>query len=164
MSAPHTALRDASNWLRQCPPLSRECDTSNNPEDRQFLGPLSHGLTSFYCGTMECLGTAASVIAVIELSAKVSSLCYKYYTAVNNAKNDIDRLCEELGQLKSTLEGACRLLEGPHAARLKTSQPLHDGVSSSSSRLTELQAKLEKKLQLGTRQKIMSRVGRSTLK
>lgn len=70
---------------------------------------------------MAGLETAASVIAVIELSAKVSSLCYQYYIAIKNAKNNIDRLCEELGQLESTLDSACQLLEGLHTARLKTS-------------------------------------------
>lgn len=113
---------------------------------------------------MAGLETAASVIAVLELSAKVSSLCFHYYSAVKNAKSDIERLLEELDQLKANLEGAQQLLDSPNGARLKTSQQLCDGLSSCSSQLIKLQRELEKKLRSGTTQKIMIRLGRSSLK
>lgn len=95
---------------------------------------------------MEGLGIAANVIAVIELSAKVASLCLEYSRAVRRAKSDIQRLLHELSTLKVTLEGARQLLESPNGGRLQTSQRLRDGLSGCSSQLTKLETKLEAKL------------------
>ncbi|KAJ9136831.1 Pfs, NACHT and WD domain-containingprotein [Pleurostoma richardsiae] len=113
---------------------------------------------------MAGLDTAASVIAVIELSAKVSLLCLEYYDAVKNAKSDIKRLCGELDRLKITIEGAQNLLESPNGARLSISQQLRDGLAGCFSQLTGLQTRLEQKLHPGTRQKLMRHFGRSALK
>jgi hypothetical protein len=52
----------------------------------------------------EALGLAASVIAVVQLSAKVASLCVEYYTNVKNARDDIIRLQREADGLKVTLK------------------------------------------------------------
>jgi hypothetical protein len=104
------------------------------------------------------------VIAVIELSAKVSLLCLEYYDAVKNAKSDIKRLCGELDRLKITIEGAQNLLESPNGARLSISQQLRDGLAGCFSQLTGLQTRLEQKLHPGTRQKLMRHFGRSALK
>ena len=52
----------------------------------------------------EALGLAASVIAVIDLSAKVAAQCSEYYANVKNARDDIGRLQRETQQLKATLE------------------------------------------------------------
>jgi hypothetical protein len=41
---------------------------------------------------MEAVGSAASIIAVIELSAKVASLCFQYSSAGKNARSDVERL------------------------------------------------------------------------
>ena len=41
---------------------------------------------------MDDLSAAASVIAVIDISTKVASLCYQYSVAVKDAKEDIERL------------------------------------------------------------------------
>ncbi|KAI2475126.1 hypothetical protein Ptr902_13251 [Pyrenophora tritici-repentis] len=38
---------------------------------------------------MDGLSGAASVIAVVDISVKISSLCYQYSVAVKDAKNDI---------------------------------------------------------------------------
>jgi hypothetical protein len=93
------------------------------------------------------------------LSAKVASHCFRYTTAVKNAKSDINRLQGELGRLTTTLEGALQLLECPNWAGLQTSQRLRDGLSACSSRLAELDIKLEKKLNHGTARKTMARLG-----
>ena len=73
---------------------------------------------------MEGLGAAASTIAVVELAAKVASLCLEYSFAVKNAKSDIERLRQYTDTLKATVEGAQRLLQGPYRTRLETSQTL----------------------------------------
>ncbi|ORY68637.1 uncharacterized protein BCR38DRAFT_482140 [Pseudomassariella vexata] len=48
----------------------------------------------------EGLGMAASAIAVIELSAKVASLCLQYSKNVKHAKDDIERIQSEVRSLK----------------------------------------------------------------
>ncbi|KAK4033059.1 vegetative incompatibility protein HET-E-1 [Parachaetomium inaequale] len=113
---------------------------------------------------MEAVGSAASIIAVIELSAKVASLCFQYSSAVKNAKSDVERLQGELERLTTTLQGAQRLLESPNGKRLQTSQGLRNGLIDCSSQLSELQSRLEKKLNPGSARKAMSRIGFRALK
>ena len=48
---------------------------------------------------------AASLIAVIEISAKVASICFHYSVAVKDVKPDIDRLQRNVSDLKDVLEG-----------------------------------------------------------
>jgi hypothetical protein len=60
---------------------------------------------------MDGVGPAASVIAVIDRSAKVVSLCFQYLNEVNDAKSDIERLRGELDILKIVLEDARQLLQ-----------------------------------------------------
>lgn len=112
-----------------------------------------------YQDSMDGLGAAANVIAVIDLTAKVASLCFQYSKAVKNAKSDIERLKGELDRLQTTLEGARQLLESPNGARLQTSQRLSDGLRQCSSQLLGLEIKLEKKLHTGPGRKIMRRLG-----
>ncbi|RYP31190.1 hypothetical protein DL766_004498 [Monosporascus sp. MC13-8B] len=113
---------------------------------------------------MDGLGSAASVVAIIDLSAKVASLCFQYSAAVKNAKSDIERLRGEVDRLKTTLEGARRLLDSPNGARLQTSQPLSDGLRDCASQLAKLETKLEKKLNRGTMRRMMSPFGFRALK
>jgi hypothetical protein len=82
---------------------------------------------------MEGVGAAASIIAVIELSAKVASLCVQYSSAVKNAIPDIKRLQGELEGLNTTLQGARELLESPNGKSLKTSQDLVGGLTNCNS-------------------------------
>lgn len=49
------------------------------------------------------VGLAASIIAVIKISQDVITLVYKYGQAVRNAKEDMDKVAEEVGKLKDTL-------------------------------------------------------------
>jgi len=107
---------------------------------------------------------AASIIAVIDLSAKVASLCFQYYSAVKNAPSDVERLHGELEGLKTTLQGAQRLLESPDGKRLQTSQDLRNGLIDCSSQLTELRLRLEGKLNPGSTRKAMTRIGFRALK
>lgn len=101
---------------------------------------------------MDGLSAAGSVIAVIQISDRVVSLCSQYLKAVRKAKRDIKRLQGELGRLKTVLEGAQQILEGPNGARLQTSHRLHDGLDGCSLQLSEL----EEKLNLGKMGKMMS--------
>lgn len=113
---------------------------------------------------MEAVGAAASIIAVIELSAKVASICAQYCSAVKSAKADIERLQGELGILKITLDGARTLLEGPNGARLRTSQGIRNGLNGCYTQLVGLETKLETKVSPGLGRKAMKRFGFRALK
>ncbi|KAH7116445.1 hypothetical protein EDB81DRAFT_819588 [Dactylonectria macrodidyma] len=54
----------------------------------------------------EAVGLAISVIAIIDLSAKVATLCLQYSTAVRNAGDDITRLQRRLNDLSTCLQRA----------------------------------------------------------
>jgi hypothetical protein len=92
---------------------------------------------------MDGLSAAASVIAVIQISEDVVSLCSQYLKAVKNAKSDIVRLQAELSSLKPVLEGAQKILDGPSGARLETSQPLLNGLRGCYFQLKDLETKLK---------------------
>ncbi len=113
---------------------------------------------------MEALGSAASVIAVLELSAKLASLCLQYLSALKNAKTDIERLRGELGRLNVPLEGARQLLEGPNGDRLLFSQQVRAGLDGCSSQLGELHRTLETELSKEKGQNMMSKFGLRALK
>ncbi|KAJ8063411.1 hypothetical protein OCU04_008631 [Sclerotinia nivalis] len=108
---------------------------------------------------MEVLGGASSVIAVIELSAKVAGLCLQYCKNVKKAKGDIEYLLKELNRLDTTLKGAQQLLESPNGKKLETSQHLHSGLQSCYLQLEKLYAQLEETLNVGKRHQVMSRIG-----
>ncbi|RDW68812.1 NACHT and WD repeat domain-containing protein [Aspergillus mulundensis] len=95
---------------------------------------------------MEPVGAAASIIAVIELSAKVTTILFQYSTAVKNAKPEIERLRGELHRLGTTLQGAQRLLNSPRGAHLKTSQAVSLSLDECRSELASLGDRLEEKL------------------
>ncbi|CAG9987652.1 unnamed protein product [Clonostachys byssicola] len=69
---------------------------------------------------LEGLSLAANVIAVIDLSAKVISWCYRYSKDVKNARADIEKLQQETNRLKIVAEDIRKLLEGPSGAKLTT--------------------------------------------
>lgn len=104
---------------------------------------------------MSGLEVAAGVIAVVDLSAKVASLCTQYSRAVITAQSDITRLADHIGRLRHTFDEVTRLLHGQHGARLKASQKLRGGVDASSANLT----KIEEKLKVGKGHRAMSRFG-----
>ncbi|KAK4139040.1 uncharacterized protein C8A04DRAFT_16219, partial [Dichotomopilus funicola] len=106
---------------------------------------------------------AASVIAVVQLAAKVGSLCLEYSSAVKSARSDIERLKKHTDSLKATAEGAQKLLQGPHGARLGTSQKLRETLNDTRSQLGDVATKLEAKLH-GRTGKAMRRVGLRALK
>ncbi|KAH6881046.1 hypothetical protein B0T10DRAFT_609246 [Thelonectria olida] len=109
---------------------------------------------------LETLGVVASLIAVVDSSAKVASLCFHYSKDVKNAKDDIDRLQREATNLKKASESVQLLLQGPNGAKLEASQELLVAAKDSLSQLREL----EQVLNPGTGRKTMSRVGFRALK
>ncbi|KAM0257342.1 hypothetical protein ACHAQJ_004429 [Trichoderma viride] len=93
---------------------------------------------------MEAIGAASSVIAVIEISAKIIILCTEYIAAVANARADIKRLQDQVKSLEATLRHASHLLEQPNSQLLlSASRELDDPLMKCQDELQRLQAKLE---------------------
>ncbi|KAK8073377.1 hypothetical protein PG994_004276 [Apiospora phragmitis] len=69
----------------------------------------------------EVFGTAASALAVIELTAKVTKLCVQYGKDVSNARDDIGRISTEVTNLKTVTASVRQLLGGPQGTKLRTS-------------------------------------------
>ncbi|KAG7416015.1 Vegetative incompatibility protein HET-E-1 [Fusarium oxysporum f. sp. rapae] len=108
----------------------------------------------------EALGVASSVIAVIDLSAKVFSLCLQYSREVKNAKGDIERLRKEVAAFLATTQDLQTLVKGPRGKELKASQQLKSAIEDGRSRLE----KVEQQLEPSTSRKRMSRFGLRALK
>ncbi|KAL9566564.1 hypothetical protein ACKAV7_009479 [Fusarium commune] len=108
----------------------------------------------------EALGVVSSVIAVVDLSAKVFSLCLQYSREVKNAKDDIKRLRVEVATFQVTTKKLQILVEGPRGKELSASQQLKSAIEDGRSRLE----KLEQQLQPPTHRKVMSRFGARAFK
>jgi len=109
---------------------------------------------------MEGLGAAASVIAVIALSAKVAKLCKQYPLEVKSARNDISRLQNEVNNLGKVVSDVQHLVDGPDGARLSASEKLLGAIDNCSTQLKTL----EQKLDLSKTRKPMSSLGLRALK
>jgi hypothetical protein len=109
---------------------------------------------------MDGLSGAASVIAVIDISAKIAALCFQYSIAVKDAKSDIERIERKVSDIKRVLKSIKKLLDGPRTARLSATHSLFKSLQQC---LLELQ-ELEKVLKPGKTRKTMSRFGVRALK
>lgn len=109
---------------------------------------------------MEALGGAASVIAVVDLSVKVTTLVFQYSKGVANARADVARLHSQAKSLDTTLQYAKRLVEGPDSPSLPASHDLADQFRGCQGELESLRAKIEP----GTARKTMRRFGLRALK
>jgi Fungal N-terminal domain of STAND proteins len=109
---------------------------------------------------MDGVGAAASVIAVVELSAKIASLCIQYSLAVKHAKTDIEHLRGEVNSVTDLLRRVEQLLQRPDNTQLSASQKLRDALRDCFSQLTELKTKLNP----GKTRKAMSNFGIRALK
>jgi hypothetical protein len=109
---------------------------------------------------MDGLSGAASVIAVIDVSAKITALCFQYSIAVEDAKNDIERIKKKVYDIKRVLESIKELLDGPHKAQLSTT---HGLLKSLKQCLLELQG-LEEELEPSKTRKAISKFRMRALK
>ncbi|MBE3041784.1 hypothetical protein IMZ48_04235 [Candidatus Bathyarchaeota archaeon] len=92
---------------------------------------------------MEALGVAANVCAVVDMSAKVISLCSWYFKGVVKARKQISRLQNRVSHLQAVLENAKRIIEGPDGDKLAASREIADCLAECVKWLEELQKKLE---------------------
>jgi hypothetical protein len=109
---------------------------------------------------MDGLSGAASVIAVIDISAKIGSLCFQYSMAVKDAKNDIERVQRKVGDITHILETVKQLLDNQDKTRLSTTQGLFDSLRQCLQDLKDVKVKLEP----GKGRKTMSRIGLRALR
>jgi hypothetical protein len=109
---------------------------------------------------MAGLREAANMIAVIELSAKVASVCVKYSRGIKHAAEDIDRLQGEVKGLQDVLQNVKQLLNGSNSARLSASPRLSKEIDGCRSELTAL----DQRLNPSKSRKAMRRVGFRALK
>jgi Fungal N-terminal domain of STAND proteins len=109
---------------------------------------------------MNGLSGAANVIAVVDISAKIASLCFQYSVAVKNAKEDIGRLQRKVNDIKDVLGEVQQLLDGRDKTRLSTTNKLLDSLKECFLQLEELKTQLEP----GKTRKAMSRFGVRALK
>jgi hypothetical protein len=109
---------------------------------------------------MDGLSGAASVIAVIDISTKVSSLCFQYLTEVKNAKEDIERLHRKVTDIKGVLGKIKQLLDGPNKAQLLTTHDLSESLKECLVQMQILKTDLEPR----KTRKAMSRLGVRALK
>ena len=109
---------------------------------------------------MDGLSVAANVIAVVDISAKIASLCFQYSVAVKNAKEDIGRLQRKVNDIKDVLGEVQHLLDGRDKTRLSATNKLLDSLKECFLQLEELKTQLEP----GNTRKAMSRFGVRALK
>jgi hypothetical protein len=109
---------------------------------------------------MDGLLGAASVIAVIKISAKIALLCYQYSVAVKDAKDDIEHVQRKASDITHILENIKQLLNSQDKTRLSATQDLFNSLEQCLKELKSLEAKLDP----GKTRKTMSRFGLRSLK
>ncbi|KAF8533679.1 vegetative incompatibility protein HET-E-1 [Trichophaea hybrida] len=109
---------------------------------------------------MDPLSLTASIIAVVQISKEILTLCGKYAADVKDAKADIESLTSEVTAFHDVLNKVKDLAEGPNAAELPTLNTLIPTIEHSLSELKDLKTRLNP----GKRRKAMKRVGLGALK
>ncbi|CAG7556414.1 unnamed protein product [Fusarium equiseti] len=109
---------------------------------------------------MEAVGAVANVIAVVDLSAKVATLCYRYSQDVSSARADIERLRRQAEHLQITLNAAKILVERSNSPLFSTSTAI---IKAFDSCRTDLEYVL-KKLDSNPLRTAMRRYGWRSLK
>ena len=108
---------------------------------------------------MDGLSGAASVIAIINLSAKITLLCFQYSDAVKDAKKDIEGLQRKVSDIQNILREVRQLLDGPDKPLLSATNKLSDSLKECFLQLQELKTQLKPR----KTRKVMSRFGLQAL-
>jgi hypothetical protein len=104
---------------------------------------------------MDGLSGVASVIAILDISAKITSLCVQYSIAVKDAKDDIERMQRKISDITHILERIKHLLDNQDETRFPTTLGLFDSLGQC---LWELE-NLKVTLGPGKTRKSMNRFG-----
>lgn len=103
---------------------------------------------------------ASSVIAVVDMAAKVAALCFQYSMEVKHAKQSINQLRNRVMELETVSAGLQKLLEGPNSSGLAVSQQLQGAIDSILSELRHVHEALRPK----SAHQALSRLGIRSLK
>jgi hypothetical protein len=109
---------------------------------------------------MDGLSGAASIIAVIDISAKITATCYQYFEAIKGAKDDIKRVQRKVGDIAHILEKLKQLLDSQDKTRLSSTHGLLDSLNQCLRELGDIKVKLDP----GKTRKTMRRIGFRALK
>ncbi|CDM32991.1 unnamed protein product [Penicillium roqueforti FM164] len=108
---------------------------------------------------MDLLSSAASVVAVIQLTGSLVKICGGYIQEVNNARDEINKLQRAISGVQGILQDLDKLLQS-HSNTLPASSRL---VSNITDCLSDLRA-LEAKLDPGRGKTLMRKMGLRALK
>lgn len=109
---------------------------------------------------MDGLSSAASVIAVIQLTGSLVKLCGSYIQEVKNARDEILTLQQAIGGLQGTLQDMQKYLQSSDNRILPTSSRLVSDITHCLSNLRALEAKLDP----GNGKTLMRKVGLRAIK
>lgn len=109
---------------------------------------------------MDGLSSAASVIAVIQLTGSIVNICGGYIQEVKHAQDDIITLQRTVAGLEGVLHKLKELLQDPYGTKLPTSSSLVNNISDCLSHLESL----EEKIDPGKGKRMMKRIGIQALK
>lgn len=112
---------------------------------------------------MDGLSGAASIIAVIDISAKIFELCQTYFSAVKEAREDIRRLRDGVTSLHDVITEVRDLAEDPSSSRRSVFSHLNQHNGPVQQCETDLRG-LEAQLDLGEGESKMRRFGLRALK
>lgn len=90
----------------------------------------------------ETLAIASSVLAVIDISAKVLNLCGDYLSKVKSAKDDIRKLLVEVTLFSATAHQLRNLVDGAGADTLKATKEVSFALEDARQTLDELEQTL----------------------
>lgn len=109
---------------------------------------------------MDGISSAASVIAVIQLTGSLVKLCGGYIQEVKDARDEILSLQRAIEGIKGTLQDLQKSLQSDDGKTLPTSSRLPNNITDCLSDLRALEAKLD----LGKGKKLMRKVGLRALR
>jgi hypothetical protein len=109
---------------------------------------------------MDGLSSAASVIAVIQLTGSIVKICGGYIQEVRDARDDIASLQRTVAGLEGILQKLKEFLQGPNGRQLPTSTSLVNNITDCLSDLEHL----EEKINPGKVKRMMRRFGFRALK
>jgi hypothetical protein len=95
---------------------------------------------------MDPLSITGTLIAVVQITTSLISICYDYRSGVNSSSREVLQITESLNSLKDVLESILQLIETTNAGELSTVKLLaKDGgtLQSCQAELERLRAKLE---------------------
>jgi hypothetical protein len=101
-----------------------------------------------------------TIVAVVTTSAAILSILSEYYSGVKSAKEDIQRLSDEVGEFRHVLQEIQKQAKNPSVTRLPLSDSSTTAIEKSLSNLKEL----EEKLTPNKGGRLMKRVGLRALK